>query len=209
MTLAPIAGMVGGAMAAIKNRPGLAALATGAGFLPILAEEAGASFRGMRALRESGKFSEEELRKARNTLYKAFGTYLSTVAGITGSIAGLGARSRVGRILGEAAPALGSLGALGLAAAAAASIEGSPKLTKEDAEKIRAGMGVKAKIYPSSAKEEGGRWKELGAFYMPPTKNKIVQMLAERGVGKHVPSQKDMKKMFEEGGVVVHPTVVK
>lgn len=204
--LGPLAGTIGGLVLAHKGHRGLGALAAGAGFVPMLADEAIASFKGMKTLRERKKFTPEQLSGMRNQLLKAFGTYAATTAGVAGAVAAAGTK------MPHEIPMLaGGLTALGLGAHMAATLEDTPKENMKSLDQMRKGMGVKAGIYERQVLPHeglGGRWSELGAFYTQPLKSKIMRVLAEKELGDMIKNQKKLDKVIAEGGVVL-PRAVK
>lgn len=91
----PLAGMLaGGAMIGYGDEGSVATRAapfvTAAGFMPMLADEAAASIRGIRGLKRMG-VSGKQLNKARINMLKAFGTYGAMAAAGTLPIAALSA----------------------------------------------------------------------------------------------------------------------
>lgn len=82
--LGPLAGLVGStALASNEDTRAYAPAAIAAGYLPMIADEAGASIHGIRGLMRSG-VKGRDLAKAVSTLGKAFGTYGLGAAGATG-----------------------------------------------------------------------------------------------------------------------------
>lgn len=70
----------------------LAPAVAGLGFVPLLADEAAASVHGYKALQGLGTVSKPALRKARNNMIKAFGTYGVTAAAALAPLAYVSAR---------------------------------------------------------------------------------------------------------------------
>jgi hypothetical protein len=87
-SLGPIVGMAGGGAMALAGDRGstatrVAPLVTAAGWAPTLIDEGVASVRAYRGLKKMKKVNPQALKKARNNLIKAFGTYGSVAAATT------------------------------------------------------------------------------------------------------------------------------
>ena len=202
--IGPIAGFAGGVAVSRKVHPLAGAGVAALGMAPMLADEAIASFKAMKELRNSKKFSQDEIKKMRGQLMRAGGTYLSSAAGLSGAAAALG---RGKPDLAELSLIAGSLGSLGLATSMAAGLEEAPKSDKAQLEALRKQMGIKGSLYRAKeipGRGMGGRWSELGAFYMPKTKSKLWRMYQERNIGDLVEGEpKKLQKLLSEGGVVL------
>ena len=95
----PLAGAVGAGLLAANEDPDSTAvkaapLVAAAGMAPTLADEAAASYKGMKALRGLGKLGPQQLSQARGNLLRAFGTYGMAAGGMAAVPALLGARRR-------------------------------------------------------------------------------------------------------------------
>lgn len=202
----PLAGLGGVAYGQVTGNPVAATLGAAATAIPTLVREGTASYHAMKAMRQTGKFTDEDLKKARGQLLRAGGTYLASAIGLIGSAAA--ASSNNPKVVGAASVpmALGGLSALGLGASMVAGLEGSPKVSKEDLEALRAGMNVKAKIYDTKPQPGlGGRWHELSAAYVPAIKNKLISAIAEADVGSRAKTKNihELRQLLREGGVLL------
>jgi len=89
-SIAPLAGLVGGAALATSDSDAALAAApavTALGYAPMLTDEALATRRGLKSIRGLGKYSPGTLRSMRGNLMKALGTYGALAAGTTLPIA--------------------------------------------------------------------------------------------------------------------------
>jgi hypothetical protein len=205
-------GMVGSILA---GRPLLAASMAGVGQLPTLVEEAGATMRGLKALKESEKYDEEELKRARNVLLHAGATYLGAALGRVGTAALAGHLVKaspssekleagiVGTIMGPAGlgPQLGAaLAGIGLHQ----HIDSSPTITARDAEQLKKQIGSVAVFNRLKDKHK----KDAG-FYLPPDPDRLGLLLSKENLEKmirdatHKGTTGQARKSVDIGGVFV------
>lgn len=196
--LGPVAGALGGGELVKRKHPVLGGLAAFAGNVPGLADEMLASYHGMKALKHSGKFEKKELRRMRNHLAQAGGTYLSSAAATTGAALALGGKGAT-RAVGLGVLGGGLLGQAGLVGRISRRVGRQAAVPKAELEKLRASMGVKGQIYGKKAK---GPLGELSAYYAPKPTGKITRWMTKQQLKRDV-SKKDMKKILSEGGVVL------
>jgi hypothetical protein len=214
--------MLGGTVASIasqiQGRPGAAALTSFLADAPGLADEAIASYKGMKNLRKSGKFNDAELKKMRNHLLAAGSTYLGQAAVSAGMAAGTGALVKQ-RGFDEALtlmpPGTSNLAKLlmGVATTSVVNRAGKkvPVIRPEVAESLRGQMSVKAPLY------RGGKALEGNAAYVHkadlyPDSGRMAKwwhgvkadmingMLHDQGKGK---DRKTALKILAGGGIVV------
>jgi hypothetical protein len=217
-------GGFGGMIAGIATgRPLLAASMAGIGKLPVLVEEAGATIRGLKALKESGKYTPEELVKARNVLLHAGATYLGGALGRAGGAA-LGAALVKGNLSKsldpDAARAVvgGAIAAPWIAPMIGASLAGiglikhidkGPTLKSDRAEQLRKQMAVAAILNRLKDKH-----KEEAGFYMPPDPDALHILTPRKSIESalqsitHGESKAKIKKSLDIGGVFV-PSIKK
>jgi hypothetical protein len=200
-------------------------LASGA---PELYSEGTASFRGMRGLKESGKYTPEELKKMRNTLLWAGSTYLAprlVDAGFSAGVASL--NKKYPDFMGQLAEATkqdptGSIGlALGyggakriakvlvgapLGAGFVSSSRKGPPMTPAEAAALKKQMGVSGQIYEAKPEVIGEN-----AAYMPggqnyglfkPDKEKMLNELLTTEEDK-AEQKKKVQRILTEGGVIL------
>lgn len=79
-----------GAVALGRGQHAAGTASVAAGFVPVLAQEALASIKGVRKLREAGA-SEEELADAKKRLLAAWGTYATLPVAMVGDVLSIGA----------------------------------------------------------------------------------------------------------------------
>lgn len=182
--LAPFAG-IGGAL--LTKTPLGAAAALGAGTLPMLADEASASYNAMKHLKKSGKFKKEELTSMRNQLLQAGGGYAAVAAGAVGAAAAAKARNLP---LAGASLLGGISAALGLGALAGRNKDRHASTLGELA-KLRKGMGVRAKIYRTEGQPIQASYVRKGSAAFR-AKNKDVR-------GRR--NKKAVRETFERGGI--------
>ena len=191
--LGPLAGTLAGAQIARSN-PVLGGLVGAAGSIPTLSDEFLASYHGTKALKESGKFEKKDLKKARNQLLQAGGTYLSGAAMNAGAALALGGKGGArGAGIGLFGAGLGT--ALGMGGRLERKAKGHIAVSKNDLEDLRSQMGVKGKIYAKKG-------KEVSAYYAPKSRGPVGRWMMKQQLKKDV-SPKEMKQIFSEGGVVL------
>lgn len=203
-----VGGLLTGLYGMASKNPALATGAMTAGVLPMLSREAIASYNAMKALKETGKYTDKELGAMRGQLMRAGGTYLSAAGGLVGGAYMTAKGKPLSFLPTVLAPLVGTI----TAATMVGNLENTPKSSGDQLEELRHQMGVKAKTYESDPKlpGAGGRWAELSAAYVSPTKNKIMAALAEREISRRL-KKKDIKTLQEvirEGGLILPKAVV-
>jgi hypothetical protein len=138
----------------------MAALGELASSAPDLYDEAVATKRGLRALKDSGKYTPAEIKKARNTLIWGGGTYGAHALADAAISAGTSSFNQLAKQTDSPEVAVGATLAPMLAkrlvkpmitgavsAAFTRSAKKSPVITPAEAEGLRRQMGVRAQIY--------------------------------------------------------------
>ena len=193
MTVRSLAPVVGGLTAAFAAKtPGAAALASGAGILPLLADEASASFKAISALKKSKNMSEADVSRAKKQLLMAGGTYAALAAGAVGTAAAAKATASPVAFLPILSGAIGSA-VLGNVLRKDLNKRGK-NLGDRDAQGLRKQMGVKAAIH----KIKG---PTTGAAFVPGLKGpmkSLNRLMLRRAVGKN-----KARKISQEGGVII------
>jgi hypothetical protein len=215
-------------LAQARGRPLMAAVGQLAAGAPELYSEGTATFRGLKALKESGKYTPEEMKKMRNTLLWAGGTYLAPRLVDAGFAAGGAAlqkyrpdiTSHISRQVEESPDAalglaLGYGGAKRLAkilvgapfgAGFVSSSKKAPPMTPSEAEVLRKQMGVGAQIYEAEPEVIGEN-----AAYMPGGQNYgMFKKPKEEMLGELLAAEEDkgkqkarIKQILTEGGIIL------
>jgi len=199
-------------LAQYRGRPGVAAVGKLLAAAPEVFSEGVASRRGYNALKESGKYTPEELKKVRNTLLSAGSTYVAPpVIGAldAAATAALQRSGHLENILNSEAvipyllaPHALSMGVgAGLGALFDRQAKKSPSMGNEEAEALRQQMGVKGNIY-RGVDEIGSN-----AFYVPPGQHEgwgrkgrekdVGQILHEDNKNKKL-----VRQLLEQGGII-------
>lgn len=218
-------------LAQARGRPAMAAIGELAAGAPELYSEGTASVRGLRALKESGKYTPEELSKMRNTLLWAGGTYLAprlVDAGFSAGVATAQKRHPVFMSTLKEAIKQDPTGAIGLGVAYGgakriakvlvgaplgagfvSSSRKGPPMTPAEAAALKKQMGVSGQIYEAKPEIMGEN-----AAYMPggqnyglfkPNKERMLNELltTEEDKGKQ---KKKVQQILTEGGVILPKT---
>jgi hypothetical protein len=206
---ASLGGTLAGISGEISGRPGLAAIGTLLREAPTLVNELAASTNAMRALKEHG-MSEEDLRKVRNSLLLAGGTYgTAAAASVGGAALSAHLTRRIGKSFPIAGLVLGHL-ALPLAHKAyVASSKKSPVFSVDEGKRLRSEMGTTADIY-RAARDVG---KVENAMYVSadPKPTSWDKALLRPMLHTDERKKETLARIFSEGGVIVpkHPLVKK
>lgn len=142
----------------------------------------------------------------RGHLLRAGGTYLANAAGMVGGAAA--AASKIGdiKIMFPLPIIAGTVASLGLKSSLAKKFKGTPKLSREDVENLKKGMGVGAKIYEAKKYPDLPKaYNELNAAYVQPIKNKFLASLYEQQIenAAKTKNKEELKKLIREGGLVL------
>ena len=200
-------GRLGEIASIIRSKPGLAALTSGLANLPNLVEEGRASLKGYKALKESGRYTPEELAKSRGTLLRAGGTYLA------GSLADVGSAALMALPqLRDVPPHLklvagmlpGQLASHYLYKSMMRQGTEAPRLTSKETEALKKQMELSVPIHRGSrVMAEGG-----GAAYVEPDQDSIIPFLRRLQVMgvkslKHKGTDQEAKDILRGGGVLL------
>jgi len=222
-------GLGGEISAVVQGRPLLAAGMAGLRNLPELVEEAGASLRADKALREAG-VSPEDLSASRKHLLHAGSTYLGGALGEAGGIAGSAALSkklisliRSGQIPPEAIrgpvgaglllpPLIGTAAGAGLANIGYNKrMQKGPSTDMATIEKMRQAMGVKAGLHRAAEVGEGKNFGGGGAYIhkLPDLVNEpSEEEIEETTKLLHGGTEDQVRDIINRGGIMlsaIHP----
>jgi len=194
----------------------MAAGMAGLRHLPTLVEEAGASLRGLKAMKESGQYSPEELKSARNLLLHAGGTYLGGALGEAAGAAGaakLWPALRKARLDPQGSGAISA--ALPLAGLSLGSglphiglkkhMRGGSLISPEQAEEMRTAMGAKAGLHrlgPVGSKAIGSAYARFDPESLHTPSDKEI---AELGKIVHKGTPEVGQDIVNRGGVLLEP----
>jgi hypothetical protein len=212
-----LGGAVGGAAYMLKGRPIPAAIASTMIMAPTLIEEARASIKGVRALKNTNSFSTKELKAMRGQLLSAYGTYAAVAGGLVGSTAAW-AKAIQGKknshwhaLLSPASLLTAEILKKGLVKRFRGQGNRTPIIRSADAKTLRGAMKVKAGIYNGKPNLPGT------ALYVRKNKFKsdnirkafaseIAKLLKD---GDKKQRESAARKMLREGGVIVSPSKLK
>lgn len=215
-------GLGGEISGVIQGRPLLAAGMAGVRNLPTLVEEAGASLRANKALKESG-MSPEDLSASRKQLLHAGATYLGGALGEVGGIAGSAALAHPLYRAAERldSPDVAGTGGLGLLAlpfvgagvgASLAGIgfkkrmRGAPLAPVDKLDQLRQAMGVKARIHRLAEEGEGKDFGGGGAYVH--TEPDLVSAPSREEKSEfqkmlHQGTPEQVKEIIDRGGILL------
>lgn len=162
--------------------------ATAVSQLPRLIDEYGSSIKGYSQLKRSKvmeKLSPKDIKRERNRLISAGGTYTA------GTAAALAAAAD--------APALrvAAIGT-GLGAATHMALSKGPKITAQEAKKLVHEISPGVGVYTSNSPIAGG------SLYVSPSKNRLKKFLVDHQLRPYL-SDKDRKEVVRHGGVLLAP----
>jgi hypothetical protein len=212
----PVMGLAGNTMASALGHPLIGAGIGLVGEVPTLVDEALATYNGLKALKESGKLTDEQLRKARNQLLQAGGTYASGAVGniLAGTAAGMVFKgtggNRAAAMMAAVVPEVaGILGAHAIVERAIKETPGTPRIPKKSLDALKKLMKVKAEIYQRKLQkgERKGVRSEWGAFMMPGSKHEFMREMVRDEVKQSLEprDKKKLEKILREGGVFLRP----
>lgn len=190
----------------------IAAMVAG-GFAPILADEAYASIKGYKSLKESKKYTPNELRIMRNKLLAAGGTYAAVPANLLAMLGTAAAvnkynAGRAAKGLKELNPQLATLGivlgipaamSLGTAALVKKFKEGKgPAISKETAKEVARAIVPDVDVYATDVPIP------QGSFAVPKV-GKWAHKANEEALKPIIKDRADRRRLARNGGIVIAP----
>lgn len=187
---------------------------TAGGFAPILADEAYASIKGYKSLKESKKYSPSELKTMRNKLMAAGGTYAAvpgTVLAMAGTIAAIN-KVNARRFAKGKATIPGDLAALGVNVGIPVAMtlgtallskklrEGKgPAISKEKAKEVARAIVPDVDVYATDTPIP------QGSFAVPRVRMRSEKRNVQEMLKPLIRSKADRKRLSEKGGIVIAP----